>query len=70
MYVCYYVSNVVFGAVLSVCWLCALSCEFHLDSRTFRLQKIVVEALGQPAEEVTLTVSFFAEIFTRVTVVS
>ena len=47
------------------CCLCAPICVF-VD----RLQKIVLEALVKPAAEVTLTASFFAELFTRVTVVS
>ena len=34
-----------------------------------RLQKIVVEALERPEKDVTLMARFFAEIFTRVTVV-
>ena len=48
-----------------VCCLCIPICVF-VD----RLQKIVTEALERPAAEVTLTASFFAELFTRVTVVS
>ncbi len=52
------------------CVLCLRLSLFDLHSCTFRLQKIVKEALGRPAKEITHTASFFAEIFTRVTVVS
>ena len=43
-------------------------CSIHVSVN--RLQKIVMEALDRPAAEMRPTASFFAEIFTRVTVVS
>ena len=53
--------SVVMSVRCSFCVVCVHVC---------RLQKIVKEALKSPAKEVTLTARFFAEIFTRVTVVS
>ena len=63
--VCRLVCVLVFVGWCVCCCLCVPICAF-VD----RLQKIVEEALERPAVEVTLTASFFAELFTRVTVVS